>query len=134
MRRRRIAIGYLVLQAIAIAAWWGVMMIAPSVRSAFAPSASEEILLAFAPSDALVVALGLYVAVRRGEGRSDIAGWLIAGAMSYATLFTITMAARHLAPTAGAVLMTPAAMASCWAAAVLSRRGPSSPLSSGASP
>jgi hypothetical protein len=132
--RRRLATGYLALQSVAIAAWWTVMMILPSVRSSFAPSGSEDILLAFAPGDALVVALGLYVGIQRGGGRSDIAGWLIAGAMSYATLFTIAIAAWRLAPSAGAMLMTPAAMASCWAATVLSRRGPSSAVSSGSRP
>jgi len=132
MTRTRIARAYLGLQSIGIAAWWLIIATAPTARLLFEGRESSGSLLAFAPGDAFVVALGFYIAVRRGRGHSAFAASLIAGAMLYAALYTITAALSHRTPLVGAALMTPAALASLWAAAVLCPSASSLAVSSGA--
>jgi hypothetical protein len=132
MTRARIATLYFALQSVLIVAWWSVLVVSPGARLLFEAGNSPSTLNAFAPGDACIVALGLYVGARRGHGSSASIEWMVTGAMSYAAFYTITLAIRHQSSPLGAILMTSGAMASVWAAAVLSRRAsPSAPTCPG---
>lgn len=134
MQRHQIAAAYYVVQAIGVAGWWLMLAIEPSTRVLFAMPRAPAALLAFAPGDIAIVVLGsAYVGVRRGRGESAIVAWMVTGAMLYGALYTITVSLARIAPPLGALLMTPASMASVWAAVVLSRRGAAPRLSSSAS-
>jgi hypothetical protein len=132
MTRTRLAAAYLVLQSVGIAAWWLLLATLPDVRSFFERPGAFGHLVAFAPGDVSVVALGLYGGVRRGRGAGTYAVWLVAGAMLYAALYTVADAVWHSGPLLDAALMTPAALTSLWAAAVLSPGASSRSLSPGA--
>jgi hypothetical protein len=131
MKHQRIATAYFVLQSAGIAAWWLMILIDPGARLAFG-FRDVTMLLAFAPGDLSVVALGIYIGMRHGRGASAFIAPVLAGAMLYAALYTLAATFAHRAALLSAVLMVPAAIASTWAAAVLSRRASSSPVSSGA--
>jgi len=133
MQRRQVAVSYFAFQALAVAGWWLVLAVDPSYRALFALRQESTALLAFAPGDIAIVVLGsAYVAIRRGRGPSSVVAWIVAGAMLYGALYTVTIRIARIGSPLAVVLMVPASLATCWAANVLSR-GASSPISSGTS-
>jgi hypothetical protein len=121
--RRRLALGYFLVQALAVAAWWGLLTVWPRARPLFtlygAPPAA---LAAFAPGDLGLVALGsALVALGRGRGRTGALAWVVAGAMAYAAAYAATAALTGASGPLGALLMLPAAAASLVSAGILTR-------------
>lgn len=91
---RRTAVVYLFAQAIAVAAWWTVLLIRPETRSVFQlENASDTSLMAFLPPDAAFMVLGSLIAAYLvySRNRFEIAGlWLLAGAIAYAFAYTFS--------------------------------------------
>lgn len=119
----RLARVYFGVQAAAVAAWWVVLAVRPAVRPLFRPAAAPDaMLLAFAPGDLLMLGLGsaaVALAAARPGPTVRAAAWLVAGATVYGALYTITLAASGAAGVLGAVMMTPAAVASLLCARAL---------------
>ena len=116
----RAARAWFAVQAAAIAAWWIVLWLRPSARALFRPpEAPDATLLAFAPGD-VVIAIASAVLARAPAVRwRGALGWTVAGAMVYATAYTVALAASCAAGVFGAILMAPAALASLLAARAL---------------
>jgi hypothetical protein len=132
--RRRLAAGYFLVQASAVAAWWTLLAVSPAARPYFAlREAPIAALGAFAPGDlGLVVLASLVVGIRRGRGSSGPLAWIVAGAMSYGAAYTISSAALGISSALGAILMVPAAVASLLAASELTRHVQAEPVPPGA--
>jgi hypothetical protein len=120
--RRRLALGYFVLQALAVAVWWALLAARPDTWALFAiHGAPAAALGAFAPGDLGLVALGsALAALRGGRGWGRDLAWVVAGAMTYAAAYTATTALTGASGALGALLMLPAAAASLLAARALS--------------
>ena len=133
---RRLAGMYFVIQAVAVVAWWAVLVAAPSTQSYFtmrdAPFAT---LGSFAPGDLGLLALGSsVVGIRMGRGWTIYLAWAVSGALLYAAGYTVTAAASGVSSPVGALLMVPAALASIAASVTLSPHAPADTLSSSATP
>lgn len=115
--------GYFALQALAVTGWWLALFFHPSWRDAFRPwSAPDAALLAFAPADLLILALGsaLVAFSNQSDSRRQRAlVWLVVGAMLYGASYTLTLTVMASASPLGAILMCPAAVASVVAAFAL---------------
>lgn len=124
--RRRLAVGYLVAQAVAVAGWWLLLAAVPDSRPLFAVRGAPLVALgAFAPGDLALVAVGSALAAwRRGRGWGGPLAWCVAGAMIYAATYTATTATLGATAPWGALAMVPAAAASLLAAAALAHRAP----------
>lgn len=120
---RTLALAYFAVQAIAVIAWWAMLLILPSTRDAFAiRGASFAALGAFAPGDLALIALGsAAVAVGRERAWTVNAAWLASGALIYATFYAVIAALTDVSPLLGAMLMLPAAVASVAGSAILTR-------------
>src|SRR5688500_1388742 len=113
----RLARGYLVIQAVAIAAWWAALWAWPVLRAAFRAEGAPEItLLAFAPADLAVAPASALGAVSAPRGSRTALAWVVAGAMAYAAAYVLALAMTCAAGPLGAILMAPAALASVLAA------------------
>jgi hypothetical protein len=121
--RFRLALGYFLVQALAVAAWWALLASQPAAWPLFAVRGSPRVALgAFAPGDLGLVALGsAVVALRGGRAWTRELAWCVAGAVAYAAAYTATTAAARASSPLGALLMLPAAGASVAAALTLSR-------------
>ena len=112
------------LQAVAFATWWLVLLAAPAARGAFAaPGAPFSSLAAFALGDLAVVALTVPVlsAARRGRAFATTGAWIIAGAVGYAALYCLGLFAFTGGAALAVATMVPAAVGSAWAARELAR-------------
>lgn len=82
---------YLLLQALAIGAWWLCLWLVPAARPPFIVGDwPEATLLAFALPDVVVLVLGSLLAahaVRVHHAAARPLLWLLAGAVAYATLW-----------------------------------------------
>ncbi len=114
----RAAAAYFALQGIAVAGWWALLLLAPSMRPWFFPAGDlRSHLLLFAPADLLVLApaslAAAWVIVRGGE-HARAAGWLASGATLYAAAVTLGWAVEVGAPILSPALMILAAGASIY--------------------
>jgi protein-S-isoprenylcysteine O-methyltransferase Ste14 len=109
---RRTAVIYLILQGLAVAAWWAVLFFRPETRSFFQlEAASQTSLIAFFLPDAAFLAAGSLAAAILVHIRSryeTAALWLLAGAISYAAVYTFSFAMFTDVGWLGVVLMIPA--------------------------
>lgn len=123
----RLARTYFGIQAVAFATWWVVLAVRAPARSLFrAAGAPDSTLLAFAPGD-LLLTLGSAVVALGADGRRRCPGplaWLVAGATAYGAMYTLALALGGAAAPLGAVLMTPAALASLVCARALDHGEP----------
>jgi hypothetical protein len=131
MKLRRLAAMYFFVQAVAIAGWWAVLLVAPATRQNFliqgAPFAA---LGSFALGDLGIIVVGsALVGARGGRGWAVYAAWLVSGALLYATWFVVAAAITGVSPSVGAVLMIPASVASFTASVILTRDAHVDPLS-----
>lgn len=135
MRLRRLAVMYFVVQAVAIAGWWALLLVAPATRQNFAiRGASFAALGSFSLGDLGIIALGsALVAARGGRGWAVYAAWLVCGGLLYATCFVVAAAITGVSPPLGAGLMIPASVASVMASVILTRDAPTNTLSPGSS-
>jgi hypothetical protein len=122
----RLARGYFALQAFAVAGWWLALLLRPAWRDAFRPySAPDATLLAFAPADLLILAVGsglvAFAAPQLLRWQPAMA-WVVAGATVYGALYTLALTIAGAAPVLGALLMSPAAVASILAAFAIDER------------
>ncbi len=103
---------YFLAQGFAVAGWWVVLITVPRSRSYFQLEAdSLTTLWAFWLPDLLLIGplsivSGLLITVRNRFASS--AAWMVTGAVSYATLYTLAMAMMTDAGWLGVVLMLPA--------------------------
>ena len=121
--RTRLARLYFAVQAVGVAAWWIVLWLVPSSRSLFAAGGFPFAPLgAFAPGDLGMIALGSAAIAWRGDARwSTAVAWIVAGAMAYAAIYTVTAALIEVMTIFAAVTMVAGAVASIAAARVLTR-------------
>ena len=126
---------YFFVQAVTIAGWWAVLLVAPSTRQNFLiQGASFAVLGSFALGDLGVIVLGsALVGARGGRGWAVYAAWLVSGALLYATCFVVAAAITGVSPPLGAALMVPASVASFTASVILTRDAHVDVLSSGSS-
>jgi len=113
---------YLVVQAIAIAAWWCVLWFVPATRVPFVPpGCPESALFAWMLPDLVVLVGGSLLAaaaVTRQRPGARALLWLLLGAVGYATLWCL---GTNLATGAGfwsTAMMAPACACMVWAVAV----------------
>lgn len=112
LRVRRLAAAYFVGQGFAVSLWWVMLVLRPEARAAFLPAAAPEaVLLAFWLPDLALLAAGSLVAgyLCARPGPAAVAAlWLVAGAMTYASLYTLTLALLMDGGWLGPTLMLPA--------------------------
>lgn len=111
---------YLLLQAAAVAAWWGMLWCMPSTRGAFlpAPDWPEATLLAFALPDAVVIVGGSAAAaigLQRHAAWARPMLWLVAGGVGYATLWCLGGSLLAGGGWLGSAAMAASACGSAWA-------------------
>ncbi|MGK0434866.1 MAG: hypothetical protein ACJA0V_004024 [Planctomycetota bacterium] len=91
--RQRVAQGYLLLQAMAIAGWWLWLCTSTAARARFVVAGwPEETLLAYAVPDSLLLVLGSAIASRGvalGRAWAPLAMWLVVGAAAYGALYCV---------------------------------------------
>lgn len=108
---RRIAVAFLLLQALGAVIWWLALFLAPAIRAAFlAPGAPASTLLAFCVPD-LLLYVGAGVAAALGLARRRPWAWpllcLHAGAAVYAALYALSLPLLSGGGWWGACLMAP---------------------------
>jgi hypothetical protein len=119
---RRLAVRYFALQALAITAWWIVLATVPASLHWFAPeSFPPRTLGAFAPADFGVVIASAMVAWGNTRPWAIPLAWVVAGAMTYAAVYTLTAAMLGVGTLLSVILMVPVAIASLAAATALAR-------------
>lgn len=117
---------YFLAQGFAVAGWWVVLITVPRSRSYFQLEAdSLTTLWAFWLPDLILIGplsivSGLLITVRNRFASS--AAWMVTGAVSYATLYTLAMVMMTDAGWLGVVLMLPAMLWSGVFATALSVR------------
>jgi hypothetical protein len=133
MRLRRLAVICFWLQAVAIAGWWVLLLVAPTTRQYFAiRGASFAVFGLFALGDLAIVVLGsVLVGLRGGRGWALYAAWLVSGALLYATCFVVAAAITGVSPPLGAALMISASVVSVIASVILTRDAHVETLSTG---
>ncbi len=114
---------YFLVQAIAVVAWWALLVAVPESWAFFEIRGAPRVAFgAFGPGDLGIVAVGsAMVASRYRRPWAGHVAWMVAGAMAYAALYTVTTAALQAAHPLGAILMLPAAGASLVCAATIAR-------------
>jgi hypothetical protein len=121
-RSDRIARAYFGLLAAALAGWWVLLFAWPAARAPFRiAGAPESALLAFAPADLLAALAAAWVSTTSAGHARTAAAWAVAGAMSYAAVYTAALAFACAAGPLGVILMAPAAAAGVWSARALQR-------------
>lgn len=109
---RRTAAIYYLLQGISVIVWWAMLVAAPESRDWFQLEAKSQLsLFAFWLPDAVLIAPGSLIAaylinIRNRFGTAAM--WLLTGAVSYATLYTLAFAMMTDRGWLGVVLMLPA--------------------------
>lgn len=115
---------YFSLQGAAVTLWWLLLVFFPSTRGYFQMDpASEATLLAFWLPDLLLLAFGSLVAGTlcfRGSSLATAAVWLTSGAVSYASLYCLSLAILTGAGWLGVTLMLPAMLLSVTSALAVS--------------
>ncbi|MFT4511458.1 MAG: hypothetical protein ACI89X_000066 [Planctomycetota bacterium] len=95
--RQRVAQGYLLLQAMAVAGWWLWLCTSTAARERFTVADwPEESLLAFAVPDSVLLVFGSAIASRGvvlGRSWAPLAMWLVTGAAAFAALYCIAASA-----------------------------------------
>ena len=111
---RRTAVFYLVLQGIAVIAWWMALIIWPEIRIHFQfERGSQTSLLAFWLPDALFIAVGSLVTaylIKRRNRYETAALWLLTGAISYAAIYSFSYTLMTDLGWLGVVMMLPATL------------------------
>ena len=117
----KLARGFFAVLALAIAAWWALLFAWPAARAPFRLAGAPEIaLLGFAPADLLAaLAAGWIAASPSSRPARTALAWCVAGAMVYASAYTVALAVTCAAGPLGAILMAPAALGSLAAARAL---------------
>lgn len=123
--RRRLAAGYLGLQAAAVVVWWLGLALSPTVRGWFEMDPDRpDVLTAFVAGDAVVLGPGSALAaaglVRRSRWAAPVAAF-VAGGCAYATLLLAAWVALGGRGTIGLVPMVAATAASVTVALVAAR-------------
>lgn len=116
---------YLVVESVAIVAWWAFILAIPSWQRHFlALDAPRSTLLAFLAADLVLVVLGFLVAALLASRRAG--AWPLlcarAGAAVYASLYAILLPIVGDGGMLGAAMMVPVLIVSPCAAALLRPR------------
>src|SRR5688572_25402728 len=111
---RRTARLYFLLQGLAVAAWWVILFVKPATRAYFQLEAgSETSLMAFLLPDATFIAVGSLIVAYLVSlpNRYEVSAlWLLTGAISYATVYTFSLALATDNGWLGVVMMAPATL------------------------
>lgn len=109
---RRTGALYYLVQGVSVVVWWAMLVLVPESRGWFQLEAgSQASLIAFWLPDAIFIAPASFVAAymvwRRNRFETAVM-WLLTGAVSYATLYTLAFAMMTDRGWLGVVLMLPA--------------------------
>src|SRR5262245_30419329 len=95
VRVRRNAAIYYALQGLAVVVWWATLFVAPETRTYFQLDAeSATSLMAFFVPDIIFLGIGSFAASFldfRKHRYATAAMWLVTGAISYASLYTLSV-------------------------------------------
>lgn len=93
MHEKRIVAGYLILQAVGVAAWWGLLIAVPASVAWFQPAAwAAGSLLGFWLADSVLLVAGscaAALAISYEKSWATIAVWAIAATIWYPTLYCL---------------------------------------------
>ena len=111
-----LAVLYFGLQGVLVALCWAALFARPGLRRHFHPPGSPEAdLMAFFPSDALLLVAGSWGVVwllYRGSGWAGPVMWLVAGAFLYAAIYALVVSVRTRSAWVPVVMMVPGAVVS----------------------
>lgn len=111
---RTAAAAYYLIQGLAVAGWWGLLITYPESRGWFAlQSDSLATLWAFWLPDLLLIGPGSFavaLAIKKRFRYVEHLAWLVTGGVTYATLYTLALAMITDRGWLGAVLMLPATL------------------------
>jgi hypothetical protein len=120
---RALAGPYFALQGVLVLLWWTSLMVHPPLRDHFQPPGSppEHLLAFWLPDLALIAAGSLAAAYLRARGgrRLLAVAWIVAGAITYATLYCLALSLATGEAWLSVVLMLPAAVLSILFASAL---------------
>jgi hypothetical protein len=123
----RLAAAYFLVQAAAVAAWWGMLLAVPGSRPWFLPAGRlDPAFVAFLAPDLVVLSAGSAITgvfALRQHPLARAGSWFVAGAVTYATFYTLAWTVLVQAPVLSAFLMMAAAAGSIAAARALTRKG-----------
>jgi protein-S-isoprenylcysteine O-methyltransferase Ste14 len=95
MNTRKLTAHYFFAQSLMVLLWWLTLWLHPPTRVFFLPPGGDDVfLLAFGLPDIVLIVAGGLVAARlcwQKNSRSDVALWLVVGALSYATLYCLAL-------------------------------------------
>src|SRR5688572_21769566 len=98
----RLAAGYFLLQAALVPLWWVLLFAAPASRAWFLPTLEvDPTFRALLLPDLAVLALGSAMAGGLAAARHPMArsaGWIVVGAIAYATAYTVAWTLHTGAP------------------------------------
>ena len=112
----RAAAAYLVVQGVAVFAWWLLMAVDETVREWFVGDRWETLRL-YAPADLLTAGVGsilVGVAIQRSSSWRPFAHAALIGAYAVATLVAVSWAFEPVARPLGVVLMVPSFAITAW--------------------
>ena len=119
---RRLAVQYFALQAVAIAAWWVLLLFIPGANHLFVPhGVPSRSIGAFLPGDVVLIVGSLLVAWGNRSTWAAPLAWTVAGAMVYATSMTVVHWTLGTITALSALLMILAGAGSIAAALALTR-------------
>jgi hypothetical protein len=119
----RLAAAYFLVQAAAVALWWGMLLVVPASRPWFLPAGRlDPPFIAFLAPDLVVLSAGSAVTGVLALGQHPVArpgSWFVVGAVMYAAFYTLAWTVLVQAPVLSAVLMAAAAAGSIASARAL---------------
>jgi hypothetical protein len=119
----RLAAAYFIVQAAAVAFWWGMLFAVPASRPWFLPDGRlDQQFIAFLAPDLVVLSMGSAITggfALRQHPLARPGSWFVVGAVTYATVYTLAWTVLVQAPVLSALLMIAAAAGSSAAARAL---------------
>jgi hypothetical protein len=119
----RLAAAYFLVQAAAVAIWWGMLLVVPASRPWFLPADRlDPPFVAFLAPDLFVLSAGSAITGLSSLRQHPLArpgSWFVVGAVMYATVYTLAWTVLVHAPVLSAVLMIAAAAGSIAGARAL---------------
>jgi hypothetical protein len=119
----RLAAAYFLVQAAAVALWWGMLLAVPGSRQWFLPAGRlDPQFIAFLAPDLVVLSAGSAITgvfALRQHPSARPGSWFVVGAVMYAAFYTLAWTVLVHAPVLSALLMIAAAAGSIAAVRAL---------------